>query len=69
VAKLDKGAPKGIFTLFGWAVVGRIPSSILKSSNKKTEMRCLAVGIEIPDSVSFVEMAEISTPRKRLGQQ
>jgi hypothetical protein len=50
-------------------VVGRIPSSILKGSNKKTEMRCLAVGIEIPDSVSFVEMAEISTPRKRLGQQ
>lgn len=69
MAKLDKGAPKGILTLFGWAVVSRIRPSILNGSNKKTEMRCLAVGIEIPESVSFVEIAEISTPRKRLGQQ
>lgn len=54
----SSGTPKGILTPFGWEVVGRIPSSILKGPNKKTEMRCLSVGIESPESVSFVEMVE-----------
>jgi hypothetical protein len=54
----ESGAPKGILTPFGWAVIGRIPSSILKGPTKKTEMRCLAVGVESAESVSFVNMVE-----------